>query len=158
MPPTVVKDGPLGIGSLQLYKAPVEQTDEFDSRAFWSQCTIEIERLVLFDHIANNADRKLSHCLLDQTGKIWGIDHGLCFNHEFKLRTVLWQFNGGPINPGLLASMKQFRSDEKALRELFEPLINEVELLALLQRIDDLIEFPNYPILNPYSNIPYGWW
>jgi hypothetical protein len=158
VPPTVIKDGPLGPGSLQLYKSPVEHGEGTDPRQFWSQCTPEIERLVLFDHIANNADRKLSHCLLDQTGRVWGIDHGLCFNHEFKLRTVLWQFNGGSISPELLADLARLRSDESAVRLTFEPLINEVELRALLRRIDDLIDFPNYPILNPYSNIPYGWW
>jgi uncharacterized repeat protein (TIGR03843 family) len=158
VPPTVIKDGPLGPGSLQVYKAPVEQTDEFDSREFWSQCSPDIERLVLFDHIANNADRKLSHCLLDRSGKIWGIDHGLTFNQEPKLRTVLWQFNGGAISDQLLQDLTRVRADVDQLRIVFQSLINEVELLALLQRMDDLIDFPMYPLLNPYANIPYGWW
>jgi hypothetical protein len=158
VPPTVIKDGPLGIGSLQAYKAPIEPDDGFDSRAFWSQCTREIERLVLFDHITNNADRKLSHCLLDREGRVWGIDHGLCFNFEFKLRTVLWQFNGGAISPELLDDVIRVREDADTLMGVFSSLIDEYELLALLDRMDELIAFPTYPILNPYSNIPYGWW
>ncbi|MDQ2683362.1 MAG: hypothetical protein M3Y37_07530 [Chloroflexota bacterium] len=158
VPPTVVKDGPLGIGSLQLYKAPVEPDEESDPRAFWSQCSPEIERLVLFDHIANNADRKLSHCLLDRHGKVWGIDHGLCFNHQFKLRTVLWQFNGGPVSPHLVADLTRVRADTPMLRDKLEPLLNEVELLALLDRMDQMIGYPVYPILNPNRNVPYGWW
>lgn len=158
VPPTIVADGPLGVGSLQLYKAPMEHPDDFDPREFWSQCIPEIERLVLFDHIANNADRKLSHCLQDRTGKVWGIDHGLCFNHVFKMRTVLWQFNGGPVSPGLIDDLRRLRANENVIRALFEPLINEVELIALIDRIEEMIACPVYPILNPYSNIPYGWW
>ena len=61
--------------------------------------------MVLFDHIVNNADRKISHCLRDSLGNVWGIDHGLTFNREPKLRTVLWQFVGEPISPALLCEL-----------------------------------------------------
>ena len=69
VPPTVVRDGPHGIGSVQLYVEPMPESESWDPRRFWGNCTVEIERLVLFDHIANNADRKLSHCLRDVQGK-----------------------------------------------------------------------------------------
>jgi hypothetical protein len=158
VPPTVVRDGPMGIGSLQLYKAPSGRDQSCDPREFWSQRTVEIERLVLFDHLANNADRKLSHCLIDAYGAIWGIDHGLCFNADTKLRTVLWQFVGQPINRDLVAEICRLRARESDLRMELEPLINENELVALLARLDRYIADPTYPILNPHRNIPYGWW
>src|SRR5215208_6150010 len=90
VPPTVVRDGPHGIGSVQLYVQP--EGDRQDRHDFWSSRDPAIERMVLFDHIVNNADRKISHCLRDSAGKVWGIDHGLTFTREPKLRTVLWQF------------------------------------------------------------------
>lgn len=158
VPPTVIRDGPMGVGSLQLYKAPVERDEQCDPREFWSRRVIEVERVVLFDHVANNADRKLSHCLLGQDGAIWGIDHGLCFNVDMKLRTVLWQFVGCPIDERLLADLTDLRSRESDLRMELEPLLNESEVVALLRRIDTFLAEPVYPILNPHRNIPYGWW
>ena len=158
VPPTVVREGPMGIGSVQLYKEPVARDDACDPREFWSQRTIDVERMVLFDHVANNADRKLSHCLKDRYGAVWGIDHGLCFNVEMKLRTVLWQFIGQPVHEALVADLRRLRDREVDLRAELEPLLNESEVVALLRRIDDFISEPSYPLLNPHRNIPYGWW
>ena len=56
-----------------------------------------LKRMATFDVIANNADRKGGHCLLDADGHLWGIDHGLCFHAEPKLRTVIWDFAGEPL-------------------------------------------------------------
>jgi uncharacterized repeat protein (TIGR03843 family) len=160
IPPTVIHEGSMGPGSLQLYKAPREQTEDeaADPRNFWGEKTVAIEQLVLFDHIANNADRKLSHCLVDKDGHVWGIDHGLCFNVDFKLRTVLWQFVGCPVSDELIASLIDLRMREDQFREQLQPLLNESELVALLHRIDAFIVEPIFPILNPGRNIPYGWW
>lgn len=158
VPPTVIRDGPMGVGSVQLYKAPTEPGPARDPQAFWSQRVIDVERLVLFDHVANNADRKLSHCLLDQHGIVWGIDHGLCFSADMKLRTVLWQFIGGAIHGDLLEDLTCLRVRETELRAELEPLLNECEIIALLRRIDTLVSAQTYPLLNPHRNIPYGWW
>jgi hypothetical protein len=158
VPPTVIREGPMGVGSLQLYKQPVERDDSCDPREFWSQRTIDVERMVLFDHIANNADRKLSHCLQDRHGAVWGIDHGLCFNVEMKLRTVLWQFIGQPVHEDLLTDLMLLREQEAEVRTELEPLLNESEVVALLRRIDAFIAEPCYPMLSPHRNIPYGWW
>ena len=53
--------------------------------------------MAAFDLVANNADRKGGHCLVDAEGHIWGIDHGLCFHVQPKLRTVIWDFGGEPM-------------------------------------------------------------
>ncbi|HQY31310.1 MAG TPA: SCO1664 family protein, partial [Thermomicrobiales bacterium] len=116
IPPTVIHNGPLGPGSLQLYRHPMEPDPVTDSSDFWGTPHPAIEQMVLFDHIANNADRKLSHCLRDRSGRPWGIDHGLTFNVDFKLRTVLWQYVGHPISEQLLVDLARVRADEATLR------------------------------------------
>jgi len=157
VPPTVVRDGPQGIGSVQLYIEPMPDDDE-DPREFWGSCREEIERLVLFDHVANNADRKLSHCLRDRSGKIWGIDHGLTFNEYPKLRTVLWQFVGQPISPSLVDDLREMQAQEQTVREQLREYLSRAELNALSARVDRLVTTGRYPLLNPHRNIPYGWW
>ena len=62
-----------------------------------------LARIAVFDIVANNADRKGSHCLLGLDGRLWGIDHGLTFNHVPKLRTVIWDFQGDAMDEAHLA-------------------------------------------------------
>ena len=58
-----------------------------------------------FDLVGNNTDRKSGHCLLGLDGRIRGIDHGLMFHREFKLRTVIWEFGGEAIPDDLLEAV-----------------------------------------------------
>jgi hypothetical protein len=156
VPPTVVRDGPHGIGSVQLYVQP--EGDRHDRHDFWSSRDPAIERMVLFDHIVNNADRKISHCLRDATGKVWGIDHGLTFNREPKLRTVLWQFVGEPISPLLRRELANLRDRSEELRDTLADVIDRREIEALVERISKFANQGCYPALNPRRNVPYGWW
>ena len=156
VPPTVVRDGPHGIGSVQLYVQP--EGDRLDRHDFWSSRDPAIERMVLFDHIVNNADRKISHCLRDATGKVWGIDHGLTFNREPKLRTVLWQFVGEPISPLLRRELANLRDRSEELRDTLADVIDRREIEALVERISKFANQGCYPALNPRRNVPYGWW
>jgi len=156
VPPTVVRDGPHGIGSVQLYVQPA--SDGGDHHDFWSSRDPAIERMVLFDHIVNNADRKISHCLRDESGKVWGIDHGLTFNREPKLRTVLWQFVGEPISPPLMRELRELHERREELRETLAGDINSGEIEALLRRITRVADHGCYPALSPRRNVPYGWW
>jgi uncharacterized repeat protein (TIGR03843 family) len=156
VPTTVVRDGPHGIGSVQLYVQP--ESGRGDLHDFWSSRDPAIERMVLFDHIVNNADRKISHCLRDVTGKVWGIDHGLTFNREPKLRTVLWQFVGEPISPMLMRDLIELQSRREELRDTLAGVIDGGEIEALLRRISRLADQGCYPPLSPRRNVPYGWW
>lgn len=156
VPPTVVRTGPNGIGSLQLYIEPM--ADDGDLRHFWGACHEEIERLVMFDHVANNADRKISHCLRDVTGKVWGIDHGLTFNEVPKLRTVLWQYVGHDVSPQILEDLATLQRDEAEVREEFRSYLGRGEITAFLARVDRILRTGKYPALNPHRNVPYGWW
>lgn len=158
VPPTVVRDGPHGVGSLQLYVQPSEELEEESALAFWRQRTPTIEKLVVFDLIANNADRKLTHCLLDAHQRAWGIDHGLTFNLAPKLRTVLWQFVGDPISAELVEDIARLRNDEDTLRCQFGELLAPEEVGALIHRIDNLLVTGCHPVMDPNFNVPYGWW
>jgi hypothetical protein len=157
VPPTVIRDGPHGIGSLQLYVEPLPESHDANS-SYWQGCDIEIERLVLFDHVSNNADRKLGHCLRDQSGKVWGIDHGLTFNQYPKMRTVLWQYMGERISPVLIKDLRRFLDGKCEFRQELTPYLSIPELDALFARTERLIETKQHPFLNPRRNIPYGWW
>ncbi|MCO5220922.1 MAG: hypothetical protein M9947_04965 [Thermomicrobiales bacterium] len=156
VPPTIIRQGPHGTGSLQLYIQPAP--DAGDPHELWGDLSLENERFVLFDHIANNADRKLSHCLLDASGKRWGIDHGLTFNEVPKLRTVMWQFAGMPITESLRRDLGPLLEQREACAEDFKALLTHDEIDAFFARVDALHRSGCYPDLDPYRNIPYGWW
>ena len=68
-----------------------------------------LQAICAFDLLANNADRKSGHCLLGEDGHIWGIDHGLCFHDEPKLRTVIWEFGGEPVPDELMDAVGAVR-------------------------------------------------
>jgi uncharacterized repeat protein (TIGR03843 family) len=156
VPPTVVRDGPHGEGSVQLYITPAEDDDP-DITRFWRRRHLDIERLVLFDYITNNADRKIGHCLRDDGGKIWGIDHGLTFNEYPKLRTVLWQFAGEPVSESLLDDLTRLADEWGEVDLTLTPYISIPERIAFRRRVERFLDEPRYPQLNPRRNIPYGW-
>lgn len=155
VPPTVIRGGPHGVGSVQLYVEPAPNSDE---QRYWGSARPEIERVVLFDHLANNADRKIGHLLRDRAGKVWAIDHGLTFNSSPKLRTVLWQFVGEPVSAPLLDDLRRLRHRWDELRRELSPFLSADELQALLARVDRFLAHGVYPNLNPRRNVPYGWW
>lgn len=158
VPPTVIREGPFGVGSLQLYVEPAPEMPRREAMQFWSRKRPELEQMVLFDLVANNADRKLTHCLLDMHDRIWGIDHGLTFNIVPKLRTVLWQFVGDPIAIDLLGDLARVRADEAMFRDRFADVLDVAEIDATIDRIDALLAAGCHPRLDPNHNIPYGWW
>ncbi len=91
-----------------------------------------LRRVAAFDLIANNADRKSGHCLLDREGHIWAIDHGLCFHAEPKLRTVIWDFAGDKIGHELLASLEPL--SRSGVPGVITSLLDEEEIAALSAR------------------------
>jgi uncharacterized repeat protein (TIGR03843 family) len=114
--------------------------------------------MVLFDHLANNADRKIGHCLLDAHGRIWGIDHGLTFNVDPKLRTVLWQFSGEPITDDIIADLTRFDASAEEIDLLFAGILDVSEIEAMKDRAEALLDAGRFPLLDPRINVPYGWW
>ena len=144
VPLTVLREeGPLGVGSLQAFvEADFEQhyftllDDEAHHRAF--------RRLAAFDVVANNTDRKGGHCLLGPDGRIWAIDNGLSFHAEFKLRTVIWDFAGEPIDPDDLADLRRLVDD--GLPERLASLLGTFERDAVLTRARALLREGALPV------------
>jgi uncharacterized repeat protein (TIGR03843 family) len=111
-----------------------------------------LQAMAVFDLVANNADRKGGHCLLDGDHHIWGIDHGLCFHIEPKLRTVIWDFGGQPITASLLEDLERLTGCvPPALASLLDP----TEVAALIRRASRLVRLGVFPA--PGEGRPYPW-
>lgn len=155
VPPTIIREGPHGIGSLQLYILSAPATDY----TVWQAERAEgLKRIALFDCLTNNADRKGGHCILARDGRLWGIDHGLTFHYEPKLRTVVWEFRSQPIPEHLLQDLTSFREklaiQEGPLGQLAE-LITPREIEALRFRLDGLLEERHYPEPGSRRSVPW---
>ena len=112
-------------------------------------------RLAAFDVVANNADRKSGHVLLAEE-RLWAIDNGLCFNTEDKLRTVIWDFGGEPLDAGVEEDLARLASDgpPQRLCELLEPdelaaTMDRVDWLRNLRALPELVDDGDWP--------PYPW-
>lgn len=108
VPATVERDGPFGVGSLQQFVDAHFEEHYFTLFESRPELHDQFRTIAVFDIVANNTDRKSGHCLIDDEGKIWAIDNGLCFSTDFKLRTVIWEFAGEPIDTALMDRLAQF--------------------------------------------------
>jgi uncharacterized repeat protein (TIGR03843 family) len=183
VPPTVLRDGPLGPGACQLW---IETDDAIDP-AFAGEVDVDgvaapllgfvpsrrlpkgwrriasarddggrpyvlahaddprLARLAVFDAVINNADRKGGHVL--QTGDhVYGVDHGVCFHVEPKLRTILWGFVDEPLPDDIAEVLRKLRVDlDGALGEsLFEHL-TVAEVVEVAARLDGLLAAGCFP-------------
>lgn len=159
VPPTVLREGPRGPGSLQFFVHHDPNQHYFAIREN-ARYLPDLRRLALFDFVINNADRKSGHCLVDASGRLWAIDHGICFHQEYKLRTVIWEFSDQPIPEPLLADLKRMRrllgEETSLLRRELASLLSPGELEALIQRLDALLERGLFPAPLPYQrNFPW---
>jgi uncharacterized repeat protein (TIGR03843 family) len=143
VPRTVRRDGPFGEGALQRFIDADFEQHYFTIRADDAHHD-QLRRICAFDLITNNADRKSGHCLLAPDGRIYGIDNGLCFHVDPKLRTVIWDFGGEPIPAPDLDDLRRLlaRGLPGPLVKLLEP----VEQRALLARTRALVEAGRFPV------------
>jgi hypothetical protein len=156
IPPTVIREGPHGVGTFQVF---VEPDDSVEYYQFRGEHVDELRSIALFDVITNNADRKAGHCFKGRDGRIWGIDHGLTFNVVPKLRTVIWDFCGQQLPRELAERLMEFcthpsRGDE--LRAELEPILHPHEVEAFFTRLERVCERGEFPALDPYRNVPRG--
>jgi uncharacterized repeat protein (TIGR03843 family) len=143
VPPTVIRDGPAGEGSFQLYVDADPDVHYFtllEDPATHAQ----LRRLCAFDLLANSTDRKGGHVLADPEGHLWAIDNGLSFHAEFKLRTVIWDFAGEPIPDDLVIDIATFAAQELPadLAELLDPSERD----ALRTRAAAVLREPCFPV------------
>jgi uncharacterized repeat protein (TIGR03843 family) len=157
VPPTVEREGPHGVGSLQLFidHRPREhyfalrESDEYDER---------LAQIAVFDLVANNADRKGGHVLLDPEGQLWCIDNGLCFHHHAKLRTVIWDYAGTRAGEPWVGDLQRAREcvlEGDAAAEELRACLDETELEALVSRIDEFVADPVLPEMYPWRCVPW---
>jgi uncharacterized repeat protein (TIGR03843 family) len=143
VPPTVLRDGPLGEGSVQLFVDADHEQHYFTLYEERPDLHDQLRVIALFDLIANNTDRKGGHCLLGRDGRVWAIDNGLCFSAEFKLRTVIWEFGGEEIPPVLLDAVGRIAAEVPT--KVTEQLTDD-EVDAVRERARLVVERAVFPI------------
>lgn len=157
VPPTVIRDGPYGIGALQLFIDNDESAHLFTMQRE-GKYELAIMRLAAFDCLINNADRKSGHCLKGIDDRLWAIDHGISFHHEYKLRTILWDFVGMPFPPDIaraLCALQVCMEQGDPIMHMLERLLDGVELRAFQRRLNNLIRAGVYPAPGSGPNVPW---
>ena len=165
VPLTLLREGPHGVGMLQLWREPVEGADAVDLCApgevppgYRSVLEAEdgagndvvlvhdespaLRRMAIFDVVVNNADRKGGHVLAMADGHRYGVDHGICFHTDHKLRTVLWGWAEEPLTDEETAVLARLSADlepDAPVAATLDDLIADVELEALRQRCRRLL-------------------
>jgi uncharacterized repeat protein (TIGR03843 family) len=152
VPPTVLREGPHGEGSLQLFvQADFEQ--HYLTLLERPEHREQLQQICVFDLLTNNADRKSGHCLLGPDGRLYAIDNGLTFHVEPKLRTVIWDFAGEPIPRAMLDALQRLLAC--GLPPGLVELIAEDEQKALFARGRALIRRARFP--KDASGARYPW-
>ncbi len=155
IPPTVVREGPHGMGTVQLY---VEPEQAAQGRQLSPRHQQALMRMFVFDLLVNNADRKSSHFFVGRHDRrLWGIDHGLTFHVHPKLRTVIWDFCGEPFEPEMKADIERLLRHSSVISELLAPYLRDEEIDMLFTRASQMRNRETLPTLNPRRNVPFGW-
>ncbi|WP_193776144.1 SCO1664 family protein [Streptomyces sp. E2N166] len=171
VPPTVLRDGPYGEGMCQLWIEAVPETEllalveDEEPGPGWKAIAFaevgegrtallvhaddeRLRRLAVLDAVLNNADRKGGHLLPANGERLFGIDHGVTFHAENKLRTLLWGWAGDPLTGEALAVLDALREalkDGGALAIRLGALITPAELDATRARVDALLASGKHP-------------
>ena len=168
IPPTVMVDGPLGAGSAQLFveadfaehylsliKVIEDKNSEDPETLSWiGSLDDTLKQTCAFDYIANNTDRKSSHCILDEQSRlVWGIDQGLCLHEIYKLRTVIWDFADQPLPATITKSLTilldnwdDFEDNLTRYELEGSRLLDSFELDALKTRTRALLSSSRFPV------------
>ena len=175
VPPTILRDGPAGRGMVQLWQEPDEEQapvdlvpegelpegylhvlDAFDHSdrpvSLVHEDSPQLRRMAVFDAVVNNTDRKGGHVLAMADGHRFGVDHGVCFHADDKLRTVLWGWAGQALDEEELAGVERVRRGlEGELGSALGGLLTRRELRAVGSRCDRLLATCVFPL-------PAGGW
>jgi hypothetical protein len=160
VPPTVFRaDGPVGPGMLQLW---VETRDDVDIVDLLQSGDPRLRRIALFDAVVNNADRKGGHLLVRPDGLIQGVDHGVTFNVDPKLRTILWGWRGTPIAPEellILAALRPRLAAGGPLSAALAEHLDPAEIEQARVRLDGLLQSGTFPQPHPdWPAVPWPWY
>lgn len=145
VPPTVGRDGPLGPGSVQFF-VPARFEEHYFTFKDVAVHRRALRQLCVFDLVSNNTDRKGGHILVSDDGHLWGIDHGLSFHEEFKLRTVMWDYAGEPIDSDLVDDVASWLAAPPSAD--LSALLSDAEIDAMRERANMVVgggRFPHDP-------------
>ncbi|WP_435743853.1 SCO1664 family protein [Nocardioides sp. SYSU DS0663] len=164
VPRTWLRDGPHGPGMVQCWQEPEpdqaaveivphgEVPDGFrhvfdgvDARdlpvSLVHEDSVALRRMAVFDVVVNNADRKGGHVLEMADGHRYGVDHGITFHHEHKLRTVLWGWLGEPLRAEEVEVLHRLVTAVGGdLGERLAPLLTDLEIDAFERRCRRLLD------------------
>jgi len=135
VPPTVIRDGPLGEGSFQWFVDADHSEHYFTIFEQFEHLHGQLREIAVLDVLANNTDRKSGHCLLAHD-RVWAIDNGLCFGAPYKLRTVIWEFQGESIDDEILARIAPIVEN---VPTTVADLIDVDEIVAMQHRAAHLV-------------------
>jgi len=157
VPVTVLRpDGPFGAGAVQRF---VDHDPEEHYFTLLDGREDRFRQFAALDILANNTDRKGGHCLRDRTtGSIVGIDHGLTFHPQWKLRTVIWDFAGEPLPAEIVDDLCRVVADldDSPVGRALAGLLAPAELAAVSMRAADLLREGRFPEPEPgYHAVPW---
>ncbi len=138
VPPTIYRDGPAGPGMVQLW---IDTDDDVNVASLVRRrSSEELRRIAVFDAVINNADRKGGHLLPVRSGHVYGIDHGVTFSVEPKLRTLLWQWAGDSLTDEAIECLGQLRTELAGpLGDRLGELLTTREVRRTARRVDALL-------------------
>lgn len=173
IPPTVLRDGPYGRGSVQAWVGSAPATapspvavnplglvpeghlEVLEGEGARGEPVVvshpddpDLRRLALLDVVLNNADRKGGH-ICRWEGQVYGIDNGLSLHAEPKLRTVLWGWAGDPLegtDRRLLDTLLERLETPGEDREELAGLVTSNEFDSLLSRATELTRSGRFPV------------
>lgn len=159
VPPTVLRDGPFGDGSVQLF-IPHDPRIHYFTLIENDRHARDLARIATFDLLVNNADRKASHVLLAEDARLYGIDHGVCFHVQTKLRTVIWDLGPAEIEPTWREDLARLactlRDPAHELAGALHDLLSLGEVNVLARRARALSTMACLPDLDEHHR-PYPW-
>ena len=144
VPPTIYRDGPFGPGMVQLW---IDTDTDVDIVRLVRRGTCEqLRRIAVFDAVVNNADRKGGHLLPVVSGHVYGIDHGITFHPDPKLRTLLWQWAGEPLTDEAIDMLQRLRAElDATLGDRLAELLTTREVRRTIGRVDRLLTELSHP-------------
>jgi uncharacterized repeat protein (TIGR03843 family) len=150
VPPTVMRDGPFGLGMCQLW---IDLDDDVDLVALARRDDhAGLREMAVFDAVINNADRKIGHLLPVTDGHLYGCDHGVSFSEDYKLRTVLWQWRGKALPRHSVEALRRLSGGLQAdapeggwLADELGKYLSAVEVEATRARVNTLLKHRVHP-------------
>jgi hypothetical protein len=144
VPPTVYRtEGPHGPGSLQYF---IQAQPDCHYFTFSNEEKAELPRVALFDLLINNADRKGGHIIPMRDGHVHGVDHGVCFSVDPKLRTLLWRWAGTPLPVAVVEVLERLADDLRGdLGDQLHEHLTRSEVQCTQRRVAELLRTGLHP-------------